>query len=96
LARGRLTTQGFLFVSHHFMSRAQLATPLGQERVAQCVFHVPVNGALVSMCEVNALGIRETYYAEITRARAAEVVRPQAHTSPATSDASPPPPSLVS
>jgi MoaA/NifB/PqqE/SkfB family radical SAM enzyme len=96
LARGRLTTQGFLFVSHHFMSRAQLATPLGQERVAQCVFHVPVNGALVSMCEVNALGIRETYYAEITSARAAGAVRPQAHASPATSDASPPPPSLVS
>ncbi len=68
---GRLTTHGFLFVSHHFMSRAQLETPLGQERVKHCVFHVPVNGALISMCEVNALGIREEYYAQITSRRRA-------------------------
>ena len=49
------------------MSRAQLETPIGQERVQQCVFTVPVNGELVSMCEVNALGIRERYYAQIER-----------------------------
>ena len=67
LAAGRLRTHGFLFVSHHFMSRAQLETPIGQERVQQCVFTVPVNGELVSMCEVNALGIRERYYAQIER-----------------------------
>ena len=67
LSSGDLTTHGFLFVSHHFMSRAQLETPLGQERVKQCVFHVPVNGELVSMCEVNALGIREQFYAQIAR-----------------------------
>ena len=67
LATGTMRPHGFLFVSHHFMSKAQLETPLGQERVAQCVFTVPVNGELVSMCEVNALGIRERYYAQIER-----------------------------
>ena len=67
LATGQLSTHGLLFVSHHFMSKAQLETPLGQERVQQCVFTVPVNGQLVSMCEVNALGIREEYYAQIAR-----------------------------
>ena len=65
IASGSMRVRGFLFVSHHFMSRAQIETPLGQERLAQCVFHVPVNGELVSMCEVNALGVRERYYAEI-------------------------------
>ncbi|MCC6245054.1 MAG: radical SAM protein [Gemmatimonadaceae bacterium] len=63
---GALEVRGFLFVSHHFMSRAQLETPLGQERVAHCVFQVPINGTLTSMCEVNAMGIREAYYADIS------------------------------
>ncbi len=66
IVAGRLTTHGFVFVSHHFMSRTQLETPLGQERVKHCVFQVPINGTLTSMCEVNALGIREAYYAQIT------------------------------
>lgn len=65
LRSGKLRTQGFLFVSHHFMSRAQLETPRGQERLAQCVFHVPVNGEIVSMCEVNALGVREAFYTQL-------------------------------
>ncbi len=66
LQKGTLKAHGFLFVSHHFMSREQLETPIGQERVKHCVFQVPINGTLTSMCEVNALGIREAYYAEIT------------------------------
>ena len=66
LQAGRLKAHGFLFVSHHFMSRQQLETPLGQERVKHCVFQVPINSALTSMCEVNAPGIREAYYADIT------------------------------
>ena len=52
-------------VSHHFMSKQQLNSSLGQERLDACVFKVPINGELVSMCEVNALGIREQYYAAI-------------------------------
>jgi hypothetical protein len=49
------------------MSRDELETPLGRERLAHCVFHVPVDGELVSMCEVNALGVRERYYAQLAR-----------------------------
>ncbi|MCI0733773.1 MAG: radical SAM protein [Methylococcaceae bacterium] len=49
-------------VSHHFMNRAELETPLGRERLDLCAFKVPINGSLVSMCEVNAAGIRDEYY----------------------------------
>lgn len=68
LARKRATARPLVFVSHHFMSREELETPLGRERLAHCVFQVPVDGELVSMCEVNALGIRERYYAQLARA----------------------------
>ena len=67
LATRRATAAPLVIVSHHFMSREELETPLGQERLAHCVFHVPVDGALVSMCEVNALGVRERYYASLQR-----------------------------
>ncbi len=63
LASGHARVQGLAIVSHHFMSASELGTPLGQERLSQCVFHLSVNGELRSMCEVNALGIREQYYA---------------------------------
>ena len=59
--------QPLVLVSHHFMSREQLETPTGRERLAHCVFLVPVDGELVSMCEVNATGIRERYYAQLAR-----------------------------
>lgn len=52
-------------VSHHFMNQAELETPLGRERLAHCVFHVPIGDQLVSMCEVNATGIRDRYYGAI-------------------------------
>jgi hypothetical protein len=44
------------------MSAAETTTALGQERLAACVFRVPINGQLQSMCAVNALGLREAYY----------------------------------
>jgi hypothetical protein len=75
LATGRATATPLVFVSHHFMSRAELETPVGRERLAHCVFHVPVDGELVSMCEVNALGVRERYYAQL--ARRGREARPQ-------------------
>lgn len=53
----------FCIVSHHFMSASEIETPLGQERLAACAFRVPVGGRLEPMCAVNALGIRERYYA---------------------------------
>lgn len=41
-----------------------------EERLALCVFHVPVGGKLRPMCEVNATPLREEYYAELAaRAR---------------------------
>ena len=62
-ARGRVRINGFSVVSHHFMSREELASPIGQERLASCAFKVPVDGRMVSMCEVNAAGVREAFYA---------------------------------
>lgn len=78
LATGRLEVNGLAIVSHHFMSREEIATPLGQERLSQCVFHVPVGDKLLSMCEVNALGIRDEYYEQIVAARDAGAGGPAA------------------
>ena len=52
-----------IIVSHHFMSRAEVETPLGQARLALGVFHLPIDGGLVPMCEVNTAGIHECFYA---------------------------------
>ena len=60
--RGRARIDYLNIVSHHFMGRAELATPAGRERLALCVFKAPVGDALVSMCELNALGGRDRYY----------------------------------
>jgi len=62
LASARTRLRPLAIVSHHFMDRGELATPLGRERVDACVFRVPLDGRMVSMCEVNALGLRERYY----------------------------------
>jgi hypothetical protein len=63
--RGLATVHYLNIVSHHFMSKAEVETPLGQERLAVCVFQVPLGDRLVSMCEVNALGLRDRYYEAI-------------------------------
>src|SRR6266849_8642921 len=63
-------------VSHHFMSPAELTTPRGQERLALCAFQVPVGDRMVSMCEVNAGGVRERYYAAL-RAHRETAVTPE-------------------
>jgi len=63
--RGKARINYLNIVSHHFMSRQEIETELGRERLDACVFKVPVNGELISMCEVNALGIREKYYATL-------------------------------
>ena len=68
LLSGRLTVQPLVIVSHHFMSADELTTDEGQLRLAHCVFHVPIDGELKSMCEVNALGIRDAYYASLASA----------------------------
>jgi len=67
--RGVTTVHYLNIVSHHFMSQVELATPRGQERLALCAFQVPVGERMVSMCEVNAGGIRERYYAALRAPR---------------------------
>jgi hypothetical protein len=68
-ATGRDRLDVFTIVSHHFMDRSQLRTAEGRERVENCVFRVPVNGELVSMCEFNADGGRDRYYANLRKNR---------------------------
>ncbi len=62
LVSGRASLRGMAIVSHHFMDRATLETPLGQAREAACVFRVPIEGELVSMCRVNATDLRRLQY----------------------------------
>ena len=71
LATGRRRLAGVAFVSHHFMNADELATPLGQEREASCVFRVPVGGRLESMCRVNAKGLRDDLYQRLRDRRSA-------------------------
>ena len=63
IIRRRVRMDGFTVTSHHFMSRDEIDTPKGRERLAACVFRVPIDGRMVAMCEVNAAGGRETVYA---------------------------------
>jgi hypothetical protein len=63
--QGRLRVDGLTLTSHHFMSPEELGTPVGQERLAACVFRLPYKGEMVPMCKMNADGVRERFYAEI-------------------------------
>jgi hypothetical protein len=65
LVSGRARVQRFNIVSHHFMSREEIGTARGRERLDLCVFRLPVGDRLVSMCEVNALGVRDRFYEDI-------------------------------
>lgn len=65
LVRGKVRIDSFQVVSHHFMSREEAATERGRERIAACLFRVPVGGRMVSMCEANALGVRDRFYGEL-------------------------------
>ncbi len=60
--RRKTRVDGFTLTSHHFMSPAELETPVGQERLGACVFRIPINGEMVPMCQVNAGGAREEFY----------------------------------
>lgn len=64
---GRAQVHRFAITAHHFMGPEELASQIGQERLAHCVFQVVLNGELHSMCEVNATGLRENFYAGIAR-----------------------------
>jgi hypothetical protein len=67
LVTGRASLRPLVIVSHHFMSRAETETPLGQERLDLCVFHVPIDGTLMPMCQVNTGGARDAVYAQLAR-----------------------------
>jgi hypothetical protein len=63
--QGHLRFDGITLTSHHFMSPEETRTPVGQERLAACVFRLPYRGEMVPMCRMNAEGVRERFYAEI-------------------------------
>jgi len=60
---GTLRARYFCIVSHHFMSATEAASPRGRERLAVCAFRVPIGERLEPMCAVNALGLRDAFYA---------------------------------
>lgn len=66
LLRGRAQLRPLAIVTHHFMDAHELDTPRGAERCAACVFKAPIDGRMVSMCEINARGLREQLYARST------------------------------
>ena len=63
--RGRVRIDSFAVVSHHFMSPVELASDKGQERLSACLFRVPIGGEMVSMCRVNAGGLRDEVYGHL-------------------------------
>ncbi|MGZ4777914.1 MAG: radical SAM protein [Thermoanaerobaculia bacterium] len=63
---GKLRVDGLTLTSHHFMDPSQLTTEVGKARLEACVFRLPYNGEMVPMCQMNAGGTREKFYAEIT------------------------------
>lgn len=75
---GRTKLSSFTMTSHHFMSPAELGTELGQARLAACVFRLPHNGEMVPMCQMNAGGVRDQLYAELTE-KAAQTAPREAH-----------------
>ena len=59
LLRGRrLSIRPLAIIVHKFMSPDELDTELGRERLAACVFQVPVDGRMAPMCEMNATPLR--------------------------------------
>lgn len=55
-----ISVRPLIIVVHRFMGQAELGTPEGRERLAACVFKLPVSGDMVSMCEMNATSMRKT------------------------------------
>ena len=61
LLGGRLPrVHPFSVVVHNFMDAREMETDRGRERLAACAFKVPVEGQMVSMCELNATDLRRT------------------------------------
>ena len=62
LLMSKVRIGAFTLTSHHFMSRDEIETPVGRERLNACAFRVPVGSRMISMCEVNLVGWREAVY----------------------------------
>jgi hypothetical protein len=73
---GRVRVDSLTLTSHHFMSPAEVATPVGQARLAACVFRLPYHGEMVPMCRMNAEGVRERFYGEIEAALSSPAAAP--------------------
>ena len=63
-----MSTRPLAIIVHKFMNHDELDTALGRERLSACVLKLPVNGRLISMCEMNATDLRRTLN-ETMRAR---------------------------
>lgn len=70
-----------MLVVHKFMSPNDLNTELGRERLEACVFKVPVDGRMVSMCEVNATSLRRRLNVRTRRPSAQERITARASVS---------------
>ena len=46
--RGRAHVHYLNIISHHFMNKTEIQTPLGQERLELCAFQVPIGDTLMS------------------------------------------------
>jgi 7,8-dihydro-6-hydroxymethylpterin dimethyltransferase len=55
----RWSLNPFVVIVHNFMSSHELETAEGQERLQACAFRVPVDGRMVSMCELNGTDLRK-------------------------------------
>ncbi|MBL4849000.1 MAG: radical SAM protein [Planctomycetes bacterium] len=66
---GEWSIHPFATIAHHFMSADELDTPTGRERLEACVFRLPVDGKMVSMCEMNGSGLRQELNVESTARR---------------------------
>lgn len=62
LRKRQLSVRPLALVVHKFMSPSELETTVGRERLAACTFQVPVDGRMISMCELNATELRSKLY----------------------------------
>ena len=65
-------------IVHRFMSPDELDTARGRERLEACTFKLPVDGQLVSMCTMNASGLRR----ELDAGRLAQELPPRERSVP--------------
>ena len=65
-----LSVRPLALVVHKFMSPGELDSQLGKERLKACTFRVPVDGEMISMCELNATGLRSQLHPAVRHRKA--------------------------